>query len=165
MTITFTCPHCGGHKLQQIRQVIHRTEVNISAAPTGELIPAAIGVVEELRGPVLGYRCRNCRYPDINNHEESNGFFWTTPQSVHSAGALAIGQEPAAPQRCMICHKDGRMEPLLVETGTTAPLSTSQRNKVLTRRGVRGGVLLCESDPGIAAFACTDWQGIDSEIL
>lgn len=52
------------------------------------------------------------------------------------------------------------MEPLLVETASEA-LSAAERNKLLTRRGIKNAVLLCETDNGIAAFSGTDWQGVD----
>ncbi len=29
-------------------------------------------------------------------------------------------------------------------------------------RGLRGAVLFCETAPGIAAFACTNWEGVDT---
>lgn len=164
MIISFTCPHCGGHQLHQIRQAIHRAEVKLTTTQSGQVQATPIGVVEELRGPILGYRCRSCRYPDIQNHEESGGFFWPTPESVHAAGCLIITDTHPEPRRCMICHKDGKMEPLLVESAAPT-LSATERHKLLARRNIKGAVLLCESDPGIAAFACTDWQGVDVERL
>lgn len=163
MIITFTCPHCGGHQLQQIRQAIHRSEVKLTTANNGELQATPLGVVEELRGPVLGYRCKNCRYPDIKNHEEKGGFYWGSPAEVHQAGCITIAEQGSTPHRCMICHKDGRMEPLLVESNQGGTLSSAQRIKILARRGNKGAVLICESDPGIAAFSSIDWHGIDSE--
>lgn len=165
MIITFTCPHCGGHQLQQIRQAIHRTEVKITTALNGMLTDTPIGVVEELRGPVLGYRCRKCRYPDIQNHDVCGGFFWNTPEDVHAAGCLTITSEHHAPHRCMICRKDGTMEPIIVESPTSGTLSPDERNIILTRRGIKKGVLLCETDAGIGAFSCTDWEGVEREIL
>ncbi len=165
MTITFTCPHCGGHQLQQLRQAIHRTEVKITTALNGQLVDTPIGVVEELRGPVLGYRCRECRYPDIQNHDENGGFFWNTPDDVHAAGCLAISSEHHSPHRCMICLKDGTMEPVVVKSSPSGTLSPKERNIILTRRGVREGVLLCETDAGIGAFSCSNWEGVAYETL
>lgn len=162
MIITFTCPHCNGHQLQQIRQAMHRTEVKLTTTQSGQLQATPIGVVEDLRGPILGYRCKKCRYPDTVNHEDSGGFFWPTPEAVHEAGCLTISDTYAKPHRCMICHKDGRTEPLLVESAAST-LTATERTQILSRRGLKGAVLLCESDPGIVAFACTDWQGVDTE--
>jgi hypothetical protein len=162
MIISFLCPHCGGHQLQEIRQAIHRAEVRVTGTPGGQLVATPVGAVEELRGPILGYRCRNCRYPDIQNHEEKGGFFWPTPAEVHAAGCLTITTEQTTPHRCMICHKDGRMEPLLVAATSSGPLTAAERSKIISRRGLRGAILLCETDPGIAAFACTNWEGVDT---
>ncbi|MDO5470220.1 MAG: hypothetical protein Q4F38_02870 [Akkermansia sp.] len=164
MIISFSCPHCGCHQLHQIRQALHRAEVRITTTTSGQLVPTPIGVVEELRGPILGYRCRKCRYPDNQNHEEGGGFYWPTPEAVHRAGCLTITTDGATVHRCMICHKDGTMEPLIVESDSPGTLSPEQRSKILTRRGVRG-VLLSESDPGITAFACDDWAGVASESI
>lgn len=162
MYITFTCPNCGGHQLQQLQQAIHRTEVKVSASPSGKLIPSPSGVVEELRGAILGYRCRNCRYPDTRNHEHSGGFFWSTLEHVHSAGCLRISETSTEPHRCMICHKDGLMQPLIVESATPGPLPAAERSKLLSARGLRDAVLLCESDPGIGAFSCTSWDDVET---
>ena len=162
MTISFLCPNCGGHQLQEIRQAVHRAEVRVTSSPTGQLIATPVGAVEELRGPIMGYRCRKCRYPDRQNHDESGGFFWPTPEAVHAAGCLSITTEQSVPHRCMICHKDGSMEPLLIAAGHPGSLTAAERSKILSRRGLRGAVILCESDPGIAAFACTNWEGVDT---
>ncbi len=160
MIISFTCPHCGSHQLQQIRQAIHRTEVTLTTTQSGQVQATPTGVVEELRGPILGYRCRKCRYPDNQNHDDKGGFFWRTTEAIHAAGCLTITDKTTHPHRCMICYKDGRMEPLLVETASEA-LNAAERNKLLTRRGIKNAVLLCETDNGIAAFSETDWQGVD----
>ncbi|MBQ4613873.1 MAG: hypothetical protein IJB31_02980 [Akkermansia sp.] len=162
MYITFTCPNCGGHQLQQLQQAIHRTEVKVTTSPSGKLNPAPSGVVEELRGPILGYRCRNCRYPDTRNHDTGGGFFWNTLEQIHNAGCLVITEESTEPQRCMICHKDGHMQPLIVESATPGPLSATDRSKILATRALRGAVLLCESDPGIGSFSCTSWDGVET---
>ena len=161
MYITFTCPNCGGHQLQQLQQAIHRTEVHVSASTSGKLMPTPCGVVEELRGAVLGYRCRTCRYPDRQNHEQDGGFYWNTLEQVHTAGCLIISETCTTPQRCMICHEDGCMEPIIVESDHPGSLSTTERSKILTERGKRGAILLCETDPGIGAFSCASWDDVD----
>lgn len=76
MTISFLCPHCGGLQLQEIHQAIHRAEVRVTGIPGGQLVATPVGAVEELRGPIPGYRCRNCRYLDIQNHDEKGGGFF-----------------------------------------------------------------------------------------
>lgn len=98
MNITFTCPRCGSHNLHQISKAIHRAEVKIVTTPSGELVPHSTGIVEELQGDVLGYRCSQCRYPDIRNHDKNGGFNWPTPDDIRNAGCLDIPQEtPTAP--------------------------------------------------------------------
>lgn len=57
------------------------------------------------------------------------------------------------------------MEPIIVESPTSGTLSPDERNIILTRRGIKKGVLLCETDAGIGAFSCTDWEGVEREIL
>ena len=54
------------------------------------------------------------------------------------------------------------MEPLLVAAPSSGPLTAAERSKIISRRGLRGAILLCETDPGIAAFACTNWEGVDT---
>lgn len=162
MIITFTCPHCGSHQLQQIRQTIHRTEVKVTTTESGELQASPIGVVEELRGPVLGYRCKNCRYPDIRNHETQNGFYWQNPEAVHEAGCLSITDKLKTPLRCIICHADGTVEPVLVNCNNKTTLAPAERARILTMRGEKDAVIVCETDPGISTFAGTDWLGIET---
>ena len=61
--------------------------------PGGELVPHSAGIVEELQGDVLGYRCSRCRYPDIRNHDNNGGFNWLTPEDIRAAGCLDIPTE------------------------------------------------------------------------
>lgn len=162
MFITFTCPHCHGHRLQQIKQAIHRAEVNVTTASDGRLTAKPMGVIEELNGPVLGYRCRDCRYPDIRNHEDNGGFYWQTIEDVHAAACITIEEGVQHTQRCMICMADGKMEPILIGVNSEGPLSHKQRVKILEERNLKNAVLICESDPGIQAFTAMDWQGIET---
>lgn len=57
------------------------------------------------------------------------------------------------------------MEPVVVKSSTSGTLSPKERNIILTRRGVREGVLLCETDAGIGAFSCLNWEGVAYETL
>lgn len=165
MIITFTCPNCGSHQLQQIRQTIQRTEVKVTTTSGGELKTSPIGVVEELRGPVLGYRCRSCRYPDIRNHEDKSGFYWQKPEDVHEAGCLVITDGVNTPQRCMICYADGTVEPILYDGNGKATLTAEERSRILEARGATNAVLISEADPGISAFSGTDWQGVETVFI
>ena len=161
MIITFTCPNCGCQQLTQIRQTIHRAEVKLSTGPSGEMVATPVGVDEKLPGPILGYRCSRCRYPDNQNHDESGGFFWNELAQVQAAGVCDSTDKVLKLHHCMICHGNGRTQPLVVKSAGS--LSLRQRQQVLSKHGVTHGVLLCEGDPGIGTFEKIDWNSADCE--
>lgn len=157
--ITFTCPNCGRHQLMRIEQAIHRCLLRFSADDKGSVSAQPLGRTDELHGEVLGYRCQHCRYPDNRNVNDGPDFLWTTLEDVQADGALELSdQPPPEPRHCMICHPDGRLEPLVVETKRTGRLTQAQRRAILAARNApQGCILLCEQDKGIKSFSPQDW--------
>ena len=157
--ITFTCPNCGRHQLMRIEQAIHRCLLRFSADDKGSVSAQHLGRTDELHGEVLGYRCQHCRYPDNRNVNDGPDFLWTTLEDVQADGALELSdQPPPEPHHCMICHPDGRLEPLVVETKRHGKLTQAQRRTILAARNApQGCILLCEQDKGIKSFSPQDW--------
>ncbi len=103
--IIFTCPVCAGHELQQIQQAVHRIPITLHRSKNGEYTATTIGSVQELKGRILGYRCAHCRYPDVPNHEDADGFYWQSIDDITAAGALTTQENTPcrAPQKSALC--------------------------------------------------------------
>ena len=157
--VSFTCPNCGRHQLMRLEQAIHRSPLRLAVDDKDNVFCEPLGRADELQGEVLGYRCMHCRYPDHQNTDEGPEFQWATLDDVLGAGAVELGgREPAAPHHCMVCHPDGRLEPLVVETARAGRLTPAQRRAVLAARNApQGCILLCEKDKGIKNFSPQDW--------
>lgn len=119
----------------RIEQAIHRCLLRFSADDKGSVSAQPLGRTDELHGEVLGYRCQHCRYPDNRNVNDGPDFLWTTLEDVQADGALELSdQPPPEPHHCMICHPDGRLEPLVVETKRHGRLTQAQRRAILAAR-------------------------------
>ena len=86
--ILFTCPVCGGHELMLIQRAVHRDLISLLKTEDGKWVIKRDGPGQELTGEVSGYRCSSCRYPDVPNHDDSEGFYWQTLEHVEAAGVL-----------------------------------------------------------------------------
>ena len=161
--VSFTCPNCGRHQLMRIEQAIHRCMLRLAADDKRGVHAEPLDRADELQGEVLGYRCMHCRYPDNRNTEEGPDFRWKTLEDVFCAGAVELSdQAPPEPKHCMVCHSDGRLEPLVVETARAGRLTPAQRLAVLTAcNAPRGCILLCERDKGIKSFSPQNWQAAE----
>ena len=106
--VVFTCPSCGCHELMSIQQAVHRTPVSVRQTVNGGWITVPRGDTEELHGSTLGYRCARCRYPDVPNHDDFNGFYWQRMEQVAAVGALASFALPQSSHIVsIICRTDG----------------------------------------------------------
>lgn len=146
-----------------IEQAIHRGCLALSLDEKGNVKTEVVDRADELQGGVLGYRCMHCRYPDNHNADSGAGFRWQTLEDVLDSGAVEIstGTPPDA-RHCMVCHPDGRMEPLVVETARRGRLTPAQRRAILAARSApEGCILLTEQDSGIKAFSTTDWAAAE----
>ena len=161
--VSFTCPNCGRHQLMRLEQAIHRNPLQLAADDQGNVYAEPAGRADELQGAVLGYRCMHCRYPDHQNTEEGPEFQWQTLDDVLSAGAVETGdQAPPEPRHCMVCHPDGRLEPLVVEIARAGRLTPAQRRAALAARNApQGCILICEKDKGIKSFSPQDWTAAE----
>lgn len=72
----------------QIQQAVHRDSINLWRTAGGKWEVKCEGQGQELAGEVSGYRCAQCRYPDVPNHDDSEGFYWKTLEHVDAAGTL-----------------------------------------------------------------------------
>ena len=95
--VVFTCPSCGCHELMSIQLAVHRTPVSVRQTKNGGWAAAPCGNTQELLGSTLGYRCARCRYPDVPNHDDFNGFYWQRMEQIAAVGALdcAAFSEPS----------------------------------------------------------------------
>ena len=106
--VVFTCPSCGCHELMSIQQAVHRTPVSIHQRENGGWSAVPHGNTQELHGSTLGYRCARCRYPDVPNHDDFNGFYWQRMEQIAAVGALACPDFPQPSHiASIICHPDG----------------------------------------------------------
>ena len=144
--IIFTCPVCGSHELMQIQQAVHRVRIDLARNKDGGWLSVSMGEGQEIKGHTLGFRCARCRYPDVPNHEDSDGFYWQTLDHVAAAGVL---NDFAAPLtvKCIICQPDGRIRYITQVPPHGGSLSVAERQAILTAHGApRGSVLLLESE-------------------
>lgn len=144
--IIFTCPICGGHSLMQIQQAVHRTPISLARSADGEWSTAPTDRTQELRGRVLGYRCSQCRYPDVPNHEDADGFYWQTPEQILAAGVLStpVGDLPAV---FTICQADGTTRRITHTPPHPGTLSIAERATILAAHHAPvGSVLLMQGE-------------------
>lgn len=147
--IIFTCPVCGSHELMQIQQAVHRAPIGLTRRNDGEWLYESEGSVQELKGRTLGFRCGRCRYPDVPNHEDSDGFYWQTLNHVASAGVLRDASSPSAPVNvtCIICQPDGKTRRITQALPHCGTLTVSERQTILAAHGApEGAVLLVEGE-------------------
>lgn len=147
----------------RIEQAIHRCLLRLADDERNGVLAEPLDRTDELQGEVLGYRCMHCRYPDNRNTEAGPDFQWKTLEDVLSAGAVELNEQtPPEPQHCMVCHPDGRLEPVVVETTRAGRLTPAQRRAVLAARNApQGCILICEKDKGIKAFSPQDWPAAE----
>ncbi len=147
--IIFTCPVCGSHDLMQIQQAVHRVCIDLTRGKDGGWLPAAMGEVQELKGRTLGFRCAQCRYPDVPNHEDADGFYWQTLNQVAAAGVLQDSAASSAPvdMTCIICQPDGKTRRITQTLPHCGTLSVTERQTILDAHGApAGSVLLVEGE-------------------
>ena len=147
----------------RIEQAIHRCLLRLADDERNGVLAEPLDRTDELQGEVLGYRCMHCRYPDNRNTEAGPDFQWKTLEDVLSAGAVELNEQaPPEPRNCMVCHPDGRLEPVVVETTRAGRLTPAQRRAVLASLNApQGCILICEKDKGIKAFSHQDWPAAE----
>lgn len=147
--IIFTCPVCGSHELMQIQQAVHRVHISLARGEGGMWQTNTVGEVQELTGRILGYRCAQCRYPDVPNHEDNDGFYWQTLQQIDEAKVLHAPLSPVTPEpiTCIICQPDGCAQHIRLIPPHGGTLSLSERQEILTAHNApSGSVLLVEDE-------------------
>lgn len=147
----------------RIEQAIHRCLLRLADDERNGVLAEPLDRTDELQGEVLGYRCMHCRYPDNRNTEAGPDFQWKTLEDVLSAGAVEMNEQaPPELRNCMVCHPDGRLEPVVVETTRAGRLTPAQRRAVLASLNApQGCILICEKDKGIKAFSHQDWPAAE----
>ena len=147
--IIFTCPACGGHELMQIQQAVHRIPIDLQRTADGEWEALPVGSTQELKGRTLGYRCARCRYPDVPNHEDSDGFYWQTPEQIATSGALTgfAPQQAASISAFTICQPDGTTRCITLTPPHPGTLTVPERAAILAaHHAPAGSVLLMEGE-------------------
>lgn len=160
--ISFTCPNCGGHQLLMVEIALSRFDILELCLDENQQLRITEKIPSDsLRGEVLGYRCKSCRYPDANKADLGKSFGWTTMDSLLQAGAITWqGYDDKVEHKCMLCQDDGSMTPLLVTVNHPGRLTAKDRDSVIMREGLERAILICQSDPGIKAFDCKSWSHV-----
>lgn len=150
--IIFTCPACGSHELMSIQQAVHRTPITLMRTAGGEWSGIPSGSIQELHGCTLGYRCASCRYPDVPNHEDADGFYWQTLDAVSAAGVLSKLDDSSAllHGRFTICQPDGTTLRITHAAPHAGALSIAERAAIQKAHDApAGSVLLSDSEMGL----------------
>ena len=149
-SIIFACPACGNHELMRIEQAVLRTPVALSSGTDTPWVALPSGPVQELKGRTLGYRCARCRYPDVPNHEDADGFYWQSLEQVAAAGVLSLPEsEGAQPARVfMICQPDGITRRITHVPPHSGLLSITERAAILSAHGAPAGSVLLTAEEG-----------------
>ena len=136
----------------KIQQAVHRIPIRLGYSESGEWCAAPAGSVQELTGRVLGYRCAHCRYPDVPNHEDSDGFYWQSLDAVNAAGVLQTAGKHSASVPCgfTICQPDGTTRRIMHTASRSGDLTIEERAAILQAHGAPvGSVLLRDSELGL----------------
>ena len=132
----------------RIQQAVHRTPITIMRADNGEWSSLPGGSIQELHGSTLGYRCANCRYPDVPNHDTNDGFHWQTLDHVAAAGVLSTpGDAPLPARTATICQPDGTTRRITITPPHPGTLTIHERAAILAaHHAPAGSVLLAEGE-------------------
>jgi hypothetical protein len=132
----------------RIQQAVHRTPITIMRADNGEWSSLPGGSIQELHGSTLGYRCANCRYPDVPNHDTNDGFHWQTLDHVAAAGVLSSPEDVSQPTiTATICQPDGTTRRITLTPPHPGTLTIHERAVILAaHHAPAGSVLLAEGE-------------------
>ena len=132
----------------RIQQAVHRTPITIMRADNGEWSSLPGGSIQELHGSTLGYRCANCRYPDVPNHDTNDGFHWQTLDHVAAAGVLSTpGDAPLPAISATICQPDGTTRSITLTPPHPGILTVPERAAILAaHHAPAGSVLLVDGE-------------------
>ncbi len=146
--VVFTCPSCGCHELMIIQQVVHRTPVSLQQTENRGWTVVPRGNTQELHGSTLGYRCSRCRYPDVPNHDDFNGFYWQRPEQIAVVGAVSFPVSSCIPHEDgIICHPDGTTRRIMLRREGNKQLTITERSRILAEYDApEGSILLAEEE-------------------